>query len=425
MFYPSLVIGKLLVIAMRTVGHGGGALPGLVVERLNRRFLPQALQQLRLGVVIITGTNGKTTTTKVLTELLRAHDVRVLTNETGSNFVRGAIATVLKRINWRGSLRYDIAVFELDEAYARRFVRVVQPSGVVALNIQRDQMDRFGEIDTTAQFVGATAAAASDWVVLNANDPRIAALAQQVTAPRTFWFGHVAALTPSFLSDDQHHHLDDVSFYEAAAPTYCLASLAAHEIDVLHNNQHETYAIQLEGTHNAINVTAALTALHAILPQADVAATQAALAGVQPAFGRGEKVILPSGTELRLQLVKNPSGFTHALRILSYDAADWIGIAINDDYADGRDVSWLWDVDFAVLAPQAVACAGTRGADMAVRLKYDAVPVSAVYEQLSELVAAANTATNKKAIIFCTYTAMLRLRKVLAAMGVTMEKVEL
>ena len=134
-------------------GRSGSALPGLVVEKIVPSYLAKALAQLPQGVIVVSGTNGKTTTTSLLVALLRAQGLRVLTNETGSNFVRGVISATVAKSTWNGVLPYDIAVFEQDEAHAVHFVRKVRPRGVVLLNVTRDQMDRFGEIDTTARLL--------------------------------------------------------------------------------------------------------------------------------------------------------------------------------------------------------------------------------------------------------------------------------
>lgn len=411
---------------MRLVGRSGGALPGLVVERIYKRFLPKALKQLPKGVIVVTGTNGKTTTTKVLSELLQAHGYRVLTNQTGSNFVRGTIAAVLDRIGWNGKLAYDVAVFELDEAFAVQFVKLVKPNGVLALNVMRDQMDRFGEIDTTAKMIGKVVGAAQDFVVLNANDPRIAELATHVTAKQTLWFGHSKELTKQFLTDDQHHHQDDVAFREAAPPVVRLDSVNHTKLTFQINGKVMTYQVRLDGTHNAINVAAVLATLMAVHPSADEEITASSLADITPAFGRGERIELQNGAVLQLQLIKNPGGFTHALRTLDDEPYGAVGIAINDDYADGRDVSWLWDVEFDKIKAAKVCTGGTRGYDMAVRLKYDGVPVTSTADTLSAMLdEMLGAATGERAVLFCTYTAMLTFRKLLRARGVAIEEVGL
>ncbi|HZY76860.1 MAG TPA: Mur ligase family protein, partial [Jatrophihabitantaceae bacterium] len=179
-------LGKLTLIALRLLGRRGNALPGLVVEKVFPRFLERAMARLPEGVVVVTGTNGKTTTTKMVATLL-AQDRRVLTNDTGSNFVRGAITATVEHADWFGRLPFDVAVFELDEAWAVRFVALVPPRRALLLNVMRDQLDRFGEIDTTARLLGAVAAATTGHVVLNRDDERVAARAADTRATVSYY----------------------------------------------------------------------------------------------------------------------------------------------------------------------------------------------------------------------------------------------
>src|SRR6185503_15427532 len=146
-------LGKLILLALRLAGRRGTALPGLVVEKLFPGFLPRRLARLRHGVVVVSGTNGKTTTTKMVATVL-GRRYRVLTNDTGGNFVRGCLTAVLQRSSWLGRTPSELAVFELDEAHAVRFCQLHRPERLLLLNVLRDQLDRFGEIDTTAQLLG-------------------------------------------------------------------------------------------------------------------------------------------------------------------------------------------------------------------------------------------------------------------------------
>jgi len=362
MLFISTVIGKSLLFLSKLLGRGGSALPGLVIEKIYPRFLPRVLNQLPHGVIIVTGTNGKTTTTKIISELLGAYNLRVLTNKTGSNFVRGIIAAIVKHISLFGRLPYDIAVFEQDEAHAVHLVKRIQPRGVVALNVGRDQMDRFGEIDKTAKLIGKVVAQASDWVVLNANDPRISALAKEAPAARKVWFGHAEALLPFFLGDDQHHAGANLKYFSAAKADVLLKDMKKDELALQVQGVDYHLQTKLDGTHNALNIAAALATLIAEEPNVTLNGVVPAVAAIEPAFGRGERITLKDDRELRLQLIKNPASFTHALRLLDEHKFGAVGVVINDDYPDGRDVSWLWDVDFSPLQNPAAAifCGGTR-----------------------------------------------------------------
>jgi UDP-N-acetylmuramoylalanine-D-glutamate ligase len=168
----SILVGKFVRRVARLRGDGS-ALPGLVVEKIDRNFLRDCLSGLPRGVVVVSGTNGKTTTTKIMVELLRSQGLKVFTNRSGSNFVRGVIAAILENISPSGKFDFDIAVLELDEAHAVRFVKVVKPKYAVLLNVMRDQLDRFGEIDTTAKLLSQIAEATTGKVVVNREDKRL------------------------------------------------------------------------------------------------------------------------------------------------------------------------------------------------------------------------------------------------------------
>lgn len=407
---------------------GGSAFPGLVMEKLHPRFVSEELAKLPHGVVVISGTNGKTTTTKMAVQLLRSQGLRVFTNRTGSNFVRGVAASLLAEMNAFGRLDADVAVLELDEAHAVHFVKQVKPRYALLLNVMRDQLDRFGEIDTTRRMLSQVAKATTGTVVLNREDPRIASLADDVAADATIeWFGLSDALRPMFPSDDDMRDVlrqtEDVELdseqLSVARPQadVVLTAVKANSVDLdVHGEQHSA-TIDLYGVYNQYNAAAALAlSLQVLGETADVASLVDELSRVTPAFGRGETVTV-EGKPLQLLLVKNPAGFR--LSLASASADDYATmVAINDAYADGRDVSWLWDVDFDSLRAGGVdIVSGVRAWDMALRLDYDLVEVGSVEPDLEtalkKFIAGAG---DRPMRIFCTYTAMLSLRKILGGM---------
>ena len=180
MFYFSVPLGKFVRRVSRLRG-GGSALPGLVVEKIDPGFMRRTLSTLPHGVAVVSGTNGKTTTTKMVVELLESQGLKVFTNRTGSNFTRGVAAALLGEVDWRGRLDADVAVLELDEAHAVHFVNQVPPRYCLLLNVLRDQLDRFGEIDKTAQLLQHIASKTTGTVVLNREDPRVARIAETLT----------------------------------------------------------------------------------------------------------------------------------------------------------------------------------------------------------------------------------------------------
>ena len=405
------VVGKTVRVVAKLRG-GGSALPGLIAEKIDPDFLPRTLGRLPHGVVVISGTNGKTTTTKMVVELLQGQGLKVFTNRTGSNFTRGVVAAVLGESNLAGKLGADIAVLELDEAHAVHFVKLVPPRYSLLLNVMRDQLDRFGEIETTAGFLRKIAEATTEAVVLNREDHRIAGLAAAVTAPEIRYFGLAPGLRQMFPSDDEMR--SGAAGEVAALPDadVVLSACDGPAATFTVNGRDIDARLKLTGVYNVYNSAAALALARTVLGEAaDEAALLRSLEAVTPAFGRGESLIV-NGQPLDLVLVKNPAGFRLALK--SFPAAGFrTMIAINDNYADGRDMSWLWDVDFDSLAEAGVdEVSGVRANDMALRLFYEDVPVGRVDTDLTaSLRRFIELGPEQPKRIYCTYTAMLALRR--------------
>ncbi len=408
------LIGKCLVSLSRRLGSGhGSALPGLVVEKLSPHFLGRLLAKLPEGVVLVSGTNGKTTTTKIVADLLRADGYRVFTNPSGSNFARGVISAALPVMR-RGRLEADVAVLELDEAHATHFVAQIKPRYSLLLNVLRDQLDRFGEIDQTARLLSYVAEQTTDVVVLNADDPRLSQLGQsdRLTA-RPVWFGASGEASRLYRTDEELHAGQRVKRSKAAArDVLTLDKLTGHLAQYLIDGKRYATELRLFGIYNALNCGAALSLVRAVeQDRFDPQRAVETLAKIKPAFGRGEELSLARGT-VRLILVKNPSGFQ-----LSLDSAEAQPtlIAINDQYADGRDVSWLWDVKIDSLRQDEVSVTGIRAYDMALRLEYDQVALRSVEPDIIVATRSFLDRLEGDGQIFATYTAMLKIRQLLLA----------
>lgn len=423
--FLSTVIGKSVRQVARLRG-GGSALPGLVVEKLDPGYLARVLGRLPHGVVAVSGTNGKTTTTKMIVEILEAQGLRVFTNRTGSNFSRGVVAAAVQESSIGGRLAADIAVLELDEAHAMHFIAKVKPRHTLLLNVLRDQLDRFGEIDATAKLLQRIADATTDGVVVNREDPLLAAVGARVAESGrgvvVREFGLSPKLRAMFPSDDDFHAgvpAEDAAAVEEAQRAQAdvtLVEVGDHSAVFRIDGEDRATTLKLEGLYNTFNAAAALSTVRLVIGDADPDALLAALAEVRPAFGRGEQLVLDE-QPLELVLVKNPAGFRLALASFAPEGVGTM-IAINDQYADGRDMSWLWDVDFGTLADGGVdTVSGVRAWDMALRLEHDDVAVGAVEEDLGAALAGFRARTpDRPRRIFCTYTAMLALRKELATL---------
>ena len=405
----STIIGKSVKKVAKLRG-GGSALPGLVIEKIDPKFIQRTLADLPQGVVIISGTNGKTTTTKIVVELLESVGLKVFTNRTGSNFSRGVAAALLDEVNIRGKLDADIAVLELDEAWAVKFVQIVRPRFSLLLNVMRDQLDRFGEIDNTAALLQKIAEATSDTVVLNRDDPRIFKISEHIQAKKVF-FGTTSELLQLMPTDDTLKYGTAVANQSVAADVL-LKKINAQQATFQIDNKEIDVDLQLTGVYNLLNAAAAVALARQIAGPEITDTILSALENIKPAFGRGETIYL-NGTPIELILVKNPSGFRLALLSFAKNNSTTM-IAVNDNYADGRDVSWFWDVDFSLLKNVAII-SGARAYDMALRLQYDDISIGKIDTNISKaLEDFINTNPDEPKQIFCSYTAMTIIRRLLS-----------
>ena len=407
------ILGKAVRSVAKLRG-GGSALPGLVVERIDPSFIKRTLASLPLGVVVISGTNGKTTTTKIVVELLESQGLKVFTNKTGSNFTRGVAAALLGDIDIHGKLHADIAVLELDEAHAVHFVKNIPPKYSLILNVLRDQLDRFGEIDYTANLLRHIATATTEMVILNREDPRIANIARSLDKKKVRFFGLDDKLLANFPSDDNLHFIAPKTTNKIKADVILSKIIGNSAIFLIDGFKFKT-DLKLTGIYNIFNAAAALTLVKTIVGNnLNPEIILETLSQITPAFGRGE-VLTVNGHPIELVLVKNPSGFRLGLK--SFNPAKYkTMIAINDNYADGKDMSWLWDVDFASLEKNGVdQVSGIRAYDMALRLQYDNVSFKDVETNIKKSLKKFikdNPDTPKR--IYCTYTAMIAIRRALS-----------
>jgi UDP-N-acetylmuramyl tripeptide synthase len=305
-----------------------------------------------------------------------------------------------------------VAVLELDEAHGVHFARAVRPTHTLLLNVLRDQLDRFGEIDTTARLLERIARATTTTVIANREDSRLVRIGESLEGVAVRWIGLGPATRAAFRSDDELHggaegpgpvHEADVELLEYDGDT-ARFRVGGEEL---------VAPLRLGPVYNAFNAAGAIALARAVLgDRLDLDRVREGLAGIEPAFGRGESFSV-DGTPLELVLVKNPAGFRMALAAYPHAGVATM-IVINDADADGRDVSWLWDVDFDELRATGVALtSGVRAADMALRLQYDLVPVGGVEDDIEAALRRFLAENPGPKRVFATYTAMLVLRRVL------------
>jgi UDP-N-acetylmuramyl tripeptide synthase len=423
-FWVLILVGKLIILGLKLSGKGGGsALPGLVVEKIYPSFLNYGLNHLKFKPLVITGTNGKTTTTKLVAEIFKSQKFRVLTNPSGSNFTRGIASELIKDVKFKPlSRQFDIAVLELDEAYAKQFANKVDIGSLLILNISRDQLDRFGEIDATHKLLESVAQKA-DKLVLNLNEGTTADFYKKFSSgdlePKQInFFGAEPKLAEKMSTKDSRQAklklpsgADLVTLQKAEASEGLNLQISLKIVD-----EKLELKTELQGIYNALNFAAALAAARSVIgKKLKLSLVKKSEKLFKPAWGRSQQFVV-GGASVHLILVKNPSGFNHAVN--EFGVGESALFALNDDYADGRDVSWIWDVQFGKLSFGHFSTCGSRAYDMALRLKYDDLNISAkdVQPKISEalnLFLNSDSASNGSKTIFASYTAMVEIYKIL------------
>ncbi len=447
----AVAAGKATRSALHALGRGATALPGIVALGVDPDAIAALGASLAHGSVCISGTNGKTTTARMVADIVRAAGWAPVHNRAGSNLDRGIAAALIADATWSAQPRADVGVFEIDEASVPRVLARFVPRVLVVTNLFRDQLDRYFELDALARRIATAIAQLPETatLVLNADDPIVASLATGHRS-RIITFGvddaSVGGAVPQAISDATRcprcraplryervvlahigdWHCENCGLArpprDVAAATVRLSPdgsalrLAGTIGSVLDEVQ-----LTLPGLYNAYNALAAIAAARAL----DIALPTAtrALAAFRPAFGRLE-VVEAEGRRLRLVLVKNPAGFNAAIAaLLETGRRPRLLAALNDRDADSRDVSWIWDADFETLAPavEDAVVTGLRARDLALRFKYAGVPRERI-TVVDGSAAAIRTAlegapVGDEVVVLATYTAMLELRAALARLG--------
>jgi len=453
LFGAKLALSRAIGAASRRSGRGGGTtLPGRVLLRLEPEAIARLGAGLDRGTAIVSATNGKTTTAGMIAGILAADGRRPVHNRAGSNMTWGVATALLEQ-------RGDEGLFEVDEAWLPRVAEQLDPSLIVLGNLFRDQLDRYGEMEALADEWAKTVAARTGRTrfVLNADDPLIADLGRDPEGARregVLYFGiedpsqalpelqhafdakhcrrcgHPYAYERAFVGHLGHYSCPNCGA-ERPSPEVVATKIELRGMDGSRTRVRTPEGeidldLPLPGLYNVYNALAAVAAgLRLGVAPERIAG---ALADMRAAFGRVETIPV-GGKPVSILLIKNPAGANEVLRTLQLEsrAGDEIDlwIALNDRIADGRDVSWIWDADFELLAGgvRRVVCAGTRAPEMALRLKYagwDEGRIEVVPEIEASLDAAASGA-ERRLFALPTYTALLELRKLLADRGLAEE----
>jgi UDP-N-acetylmuramyl tripeptide synthase len=433
----------------RRAGRGGGtSLPGKLLIALEPDAIAELAGRLPRGSVVVSATNGKTTTAAMIASVLDQAGVSLVHNRAGANMAGGVASTLLSAAQSGGRISGELGLFEVDEFWLERVTSQLRPRAILLGNLFRDQLDRYGELETIADRWAEVVSTLDPTarLVLNADDPLIADLGRGMDNVTYFGVEDRSVAMPEMqhASDSKHcRNCGAAYLYEAVYLGHLgryrcpscgrerpVPTIAAQRIE-LDGTRSASFALRtpagsldvelpLPGLYNVYN------ALGAAALCLDLGTAPASVANglqrVAAAFGRGERVRI-GDTELSILLVKNPAGTNEIIRTLTLEQGELDLLAIlNDRTADGRDVSWVWDADFEVLAARVrrVTCAGTRAAELALRLKYAGVPVDTLHV-VPEISAALDDtlAAVQSGRLFAlpTYTALLELREELAARG--------
>jgi lipid II isoglutaminyl synthase (glutamine-hydrolysing) len=459
-FAVKLALARAVGAVSRRRGGGATSAPGRVLLRLQGDAVATLARRLRSGSVLISATNGKTTTAAMAAGVLQAAGVKLVHNQAGANMAGGVATTFLDAARPRGSISGELGLFEVDELWLATLAAQLRPRAILLGNLFRDQLDRYGELDTIADsWEGVLAQSVGSRLILNADDPLLADLGRE--HPEAVYFGvedDTLALPGLAHAADAKHcrrcgapyvfdavYLGHLGHYHCPScgrrrptPTVTASDVRLDGVRSarfrLRTPAGESeISLALPGLYNVYNALAAAALASALeIPLETIAE---GLASTRPAFGRAETVALsvpdagagakPATRELRIMLIKNPAGANEVLRTLMLEPGehDLLGV-LNDQTADGRDVSWIWDADFELLAGRVrrVTCSGNRAADLATRLKYagvDPARIELETELSRALSQAASGRPGEHAPLYAlpTYTAMLALRELLVARG--------
>ena len=379
----ALVVGRVLRVLIRLVRKGGGsALPGLVVSKLAPNLLARSLARFSQGLVVVTGSAGKSTTTKMLVAIVRAHGTEVFTNPSTANILQGFFSSIVEKANIFGKLPGQVAILEMDEAHAAALTKKVAPRQVTVLNVMEDQLDRFVDPALVRDDLGFVGSRATEALVLNADDPNLRLmLAQHPTKAEVSWFGvdssslaterHGLATAPVYQdTPDRPKVVAEVVGLVGRKFNAELSGLGAKEVELPNR-----------GLHFALDSIAALESARRFLGERfNFELAIATLNDLPPVFARGE-ITEVRGQKVEFILVQNPGSMQLNIDNLEGDPEQIM-------FAIGRDVhdpSWMWTVDYSNLS-HADVVTGLQAHQAALLLRYHDIPMGLVTEDLEEAI---------------------------------------
>lgn len=422
----SVLVGQCVSFMSRSLGLGAGATwPGEIALQIDPKIVQTLSKQFSKGVILVAGTNGKTTTTRMIQTILEADGQSTIHNKSGANLLNGIASALLDVVN----KDIDWGIFEIDENSLPIVLKHITPKAIVLLNLFRDQLDRYGEVDVIAEkwqnslksLESHERMNRNTTLILNADDPLIAHLGKAVK-PRpglehaALYFG----LEEASLQKKELEHATDSTFCLNCGARLNYKGIYYSHIGIWNCPQCgekrpkpdiSDWKSPLPGVYNRYNTLAAVAVAKSI--GISDTSIKKSLENFKPAFGRQEEFEVDK-KKVKIFLSKNPAGFNQSLSTVLELGAKQILLVLNDRIPDGRDVSWIWDVDFKMIPKEVkIIVSGDRVYDMAVRLKYAEVK-HVVFEQLSSALQSGLGGDKKETLyVLATYSGMLEVRKLL------------
>jgi len=417
-----IVLTKLISRISKTLGLGAGETwPGEIALILRPHIAYSLVKSLNKGVILVAGTNGKTTTSLMIKTVFEGVGDVVIHNATGANLLNGIVSSFVRQTDWLGRVGADVGIFEVDENSLPIVLTYITPSRIVLLNLFRDQLDRYGEVDVIVEkwTTALSKLSKSTEVILNSDDPAIASLGKLIKGKITY-FG--IQDPKKFLKTPEH--ATDSTFCPMCGNRLVYKGMYFSHLGLWHcpscKNVRPTPDVSqwpsvLPGLYNQYNTLAAVAVVTSFpIPHTTI---KKLLHAFVPAFGRQEEIYV-NGSFVKVFLSKNPTGFNASLRTALEMGANDILCVLNDRIPDGRDVSWIWDVDFETIPPSVeVTVSGDRVYDMAVRMKYAGVKEKNlhIYADVSQAINQSIHSLKKDRVLYvlATYSGMLEVRGLL------------
>lgn len=438
--FLSIVISKSLIKISSALFKGGSNFPGRVALKLDGSILKTICKNYK--IIVVTGTNGKTTTTSMIYNIIKQNGDHVITNNTGANMLPGIVSCFIENFSFKKCSKTSYAVIECDEANLTFLTDYVTPETITVTNLFRDQLDRYGEVYTTLKkILNGIKKVPISTLILNGDEPLLGDLAVE---NRKIYYGFNCSMSSrktvdinadsKFCKKCKHPYSYHFITYSHLGDFYCdkcgyKRPELDYSVDSIENTSQDgstvfiggrEYYINQPGAYNIYNALCAYSVAKAC--EIDDSIIHTSLENQKSSFGRQETIDI-EGKKLKIILVKNPAGYDEAINSISLDKRDFnLAVLLNDNYADGRDVSWIWDVNFenlSLLNIKKIFVSGIRLYDMAVRLKIAGLDENnfVLCNDFKKLADQIKECSENRIYVLATYTSMINFRKYLSSKG--------